>query len=123
MGIAATLDQKEYGAYQATCRLGKFDSMVFGPLTPFLEPDSFLFGQYNTGEPRNRSHVDDPALDDLLVRQRRTADLKSRREVINQIERHLAKQQYLRPGAVPHLCRGLGRRAQELRAEPRLRLR
>jgi len=94
VGIGATLDQKEYGAYQATCRLGKFDSMVFGPLTPFLEPDSFLFGQYFTGEPRNRSHVADPALDDLLVRQRRTADLKSRREVINQIERHLAKQQY-----------------------------
>ena len=46
------------------------------------------------GEPRNRSHVSDPALDDLLVRQRRTTDLKARREVINQIERHLAKQQY-----------------------------
>ena len=42
---------------QASCRLGKFDSMGFGPLTPFLEPDSFLFGQYYTGEPRNRSHV------------------------------------------------------------------
>lgn len=94
VGIGATLDQKEYGAYQATCRLGKFDSMVFGPLTPFLEPDSFLFGQYYTGEPRNRSHVADPALDDLLVRQRRTADVKGRREIINQIERHLAKQQY-----------------------------
>ena len=94
VGIGATLDQKEYGAYQATCRLGKFDSMVFGPLTPFLEPDSFLFGQYYTGEPRNRSHVSDPVLDDVLVRQRRTADPKGRREVINQIERHLAKQQY-----------------------------
>ena len=32
-------------------------------------------------------------LDDLLVRQRRTADVK-RREVINEIQRHLAKQQY-----------------------------
>ena len=68
--IAATLDQKEYGAYQATCRVGKFDSMVYGPLTPFIEPDSFLFGQYYTGEPRNRSHVNDPALDDLLVQER-----------------------------------------------------
>ena len=38
------------------------------PLTPFLEPDSFLFGQYYSAEPRNRSHVSDPALDDLLVR-------------------------------------------------------
>ncbi len=94
IGIDAKLDQKEYGAYQATCRVGKFESMVFGPLTPFLEPDSVLFGQYYTGEPRNRSHVADPALDDLLVRQLRTADVKARREVINQIERHVAKQQY-----------------------------
>ena len=68
--------------------------MVYGPLTPFVEPDSFLFGQYYTGEPRNRSHVNDPALDDLLVRQRRSSDPKARREVLNQIERHLAKQQY-----------------------------
>jgi peptide/nickel transport system substrate-binding protein len=94
VGIEAKLDQKEYGAYQASCRVGKFDSMVFGPLTPFLEPDSFLFGQYYTGEPRNRSHVSDPALDDLLVRQRRTGDPKARHDVLNQIERHLAKQQY-----------------------------
>ncbi len=94
VGIDAKLDQKEYGAYQATCRLGKFDTLAFGPLTPFLEPDSFLFGQYYTGEPRNRSHVTDPVLDDLLVRQRRTADIKQRREVIHNIQRHLAKQQY-----------------------------
>jgi ABC-type transport system substrate-binding protein len=86
VGIDAKLDQKEYGAYQASCRLDKFDSMGFGPLTPFLEPDSFLFGQYYTGEPRNRSHVNDAVLDDLLVRQRR--------EVIHQVQRHLAKQQY-----------------------------
>jgi peptide/nickel transport system substrate-binding protein len=94
VGIDAKLDQKEYGAYQASCRLGKFDSMGFGPLTPFLEPDSFLFGQYYTGEPRNRSHVNDAVLDDLLVRQRRTADVKQRRDVIHQVQRHLAKQQY-----------------------------
>ena len=94
VGIDARLDQKEYGAYQATCRLGKFNSMVFGPLTPFLEPDNFLFGQYYTGEPRNRSHVKDPALDDLLVRQRRAMDVKARRDVVHDIQRHLAPQQY-----------------------------
>jgi peptide/nickel transport system substrate-binding protein len=94
VGIDAKLDQKEYGAYQATCRLGKYDSLTFGPLTPFLDADNFLFGQYYTGEPRNRSHVKDPALDDLLVRQRRAMDVKARREVINDIQRHLAKQQY-----------------------------
>ena len=33
-------------------------------------------------------------LDDLLVRQRRTADVKRQREVIHGIQRYLAKQQY-----------------------------
>jgi peptide/nickel transport system substrate-binding protein len=94
VGIDARLDQKEYGAYQAACRFGKYETMVFGPLTPFLEPDSFLFGQYYTGEPRNRSHVNDPVLDDLLVKQRRSVEVKARRDVIHQIQRHLARQQY-----------------------------
>ena len=94
VGIDAKLDQREYGAYQATCRVGNFPSLGFGPLTPFLEPDNFLFGQYYTGEIRNRSHVKDPVLDDLLVRQRRALDVSKRREVIHEIQRHLAKQQY-----------------------------
>jgi hypothetical protein len=38
--------------------------------------------------------VNDAVLDDLLVRQRRTADVAKRRGVIHQIQRHLAKQQY-----------------------------
>jgi peptide/nickel transport system substrate-binding protein len=94
VGIDAKVDQKEYGAYQATCRIGKFDSLTFGPLTPFLEPDNFLYGQYYTGEPRNRSHVNDLVLDDLLVRQRRTSEVKERRDILYQIQRHLARQQY-----------------------------
>ena len=94
VGIDAKLDQRNTAPIRRPVGLGKFDSMVFGPLTPFVEPDSFLFGQYYTGEPRNRSHVNDPVLDDLLVRQRRTADVKARRDVIHQIQRHLARQQY-----------------------------
>jgi peptide/nickel transport system substrate-binding protein len=94
VGIDAKLDQKEYGAYISTCFYGKFDSMTFGPQTPFLEPDNFLFGQYYPGELKNQSHINDPVVADLLVRQRRTVDPAKRREVIFDIQRHLAKQQY-----------------------------
>jgi peptide/nickel transport system substrate-binding protein len=94
VGIDARLDQKEYGAYIATCFYGKFDSMAFGPQTPYLEPDNFLFGQYYPGELKNQSHINDPVVADLLVRQRRTFDLAKRREVIHEIQRHLARQQY-----------------------------
>jgi peptide/nickel transport system substrate-binding protein len=94
VGIDAKLDQKEYGAYVATCRLGKYESMGFGPAAPFLEPDNALFGAHAPGEPRNRSHVTDPVLTDLIARQRRTSDGQKRRELIHEIQRHLARQQY-----------------------------
>jgi peptide/nickel transport system substrate-binding protein len=94
VGINARLDQKEYGAYVSTCFYGKFDSTAFGPQTPFLEPDNFLFGQYYPGELKNQSHINDPVVADLLIRQRRTFDVAKRREVIHEIQRYLAKQQY-----------------------------
>lgn len=94
VGIDAKLDQKEYGAYIATCFNGNFPSMTYGPQTPFLEPDNFLFAQYYPGEPKNQSHINDPAVADLLVRQRRTFEVAKRREVIHEIQRYLAKQQY-----------------------------
>jgi peptide/nickel transport system substrate-binding protein len=94
VGINATLDTKEYGAYITSCFYGNFPSMTYGPQTPFLDPDSFLYGQYYPGEPRNQSHINDPVLADMLVRQRRTFDVPKRKELIAEIQRHLAKQQY-----------------------------
>jgi len=40
VGIDAKLNTLEYGAYIARILSGKHDSMVFGPYTPFLEPDA-----------------------------------------------------------------------------------
>jgi len=94
VGIDARLDQKEYGAYASTCLVGKFDSMAYGPQTPFLDPDNFLYGQYYPGEPKNQSHVNDPVLTDLLLRQRRTFDVAQRRQIIYDLQRYLANQQY-----------------------------
>ena len=68
--------------------------MTYGPQTGFLEPDNFLFGQYYPGELKNQSHINDPVVADMLVRQRRTTDVAKRREIIFDIQRHLAKQQY-----------------------------
>ena len=94
VGIEAKIDQKEYGAYISTCFYGKFEAMTFGPQTGFLEPDNFLFGQYYPEELKNQSHINDPVVADMLVRQRRTFDVAKRRELIYDIQRHLARQQY-----------------------------
>jgi len=94
VGIEVKLNTKEYGAYISTTFYGKYDSMAYGPQTPFLEPDNFLYGQYYPGELKNQGHINDPVLADMLVQQRRTLDLSKRKQVIHDIQRHLAKQQY-----------------------------
>jgi peptide/nickel transport system substrate-binding protein len=94
VGIDARLAQKDYNAYISSTFLGKYESMAFGPQTPFLDPDNFIYGPHMPGEPKNQSHVNDPVVADLLVRQRRTMDAAKRREIIHEIQRHLAKQQY-----------------------------
>ena len=94
VGIDAKPIQQEYGAYISTTFYGKYESMAFGPQTPFLDPDNYLFGPYMPGELKNQSHVNDPVLGDMLIRQRRTADVAKRREVLHEIQRHAAKQQY-----------------------------
>ena len=94
IGITTKLDQREYGAFIASCYFGKFDSMTFGPQTPFLDPDNFLFGMHYPGEAKNQSHVDDPIVTDMLIRQRRIFDVAKRREVIHDLQRYLARQQY-----------------------------
>ena len=94
VGIDAKLVTKEYGAYISTTFYGKFDTLAFGPQTGFQEPDNHLFGQYYPGELKNQSHINDPVVADMLIRQRRTPDVAKRREVVFDIQRHLAKQQY-----------------------------
>src|SRR6267143_1243832 len=94
VGIDAKLDQREYGSFISSCYFGKFDSMTYGPQTPYLEPDSFDFGMYYPGEQKNQSHVDDPVVTDFLIRQRRVADPVKRREVLHDLQRYLARQQY-----------------------------
>jgi ABC-type transport system substrate-binding protein len=49
---------------------------------------------YYPGEPKNQSHINDPIVADLLVRQRRTHDVAKRKELIFGIQRDLAKQRY-----------------------------
>jgi peptide/nickel transport system substrate-binding protein len=94
IGIDVKLVTKEYGAYIASTFYGKYEAMAFGPQTPFLEPDNFLFGQYYPGETKNHGHINDPVVADMLIRQRRTMDPAKRREVVHEIQRYLAKQQY-----------------------------
>src|SRR5262249_57729358 len=100
VGIDARLNQKEYGAYVSTSVLGKYEGMIYGPSTPFLDPDSFLATAFLPDSPRNILKVNDPPLTDLILRQRRVVDLGKRRDLLHEIHRHLAPQMY-RPETYP----------------------
>jgi peptide/nickel transport system substrate-binding protein len=94
MGIEAELKLQEYGAYMATTFLGKFEGMAMGPVSIAWEPDSVLYGMYAPDQPRNSSHINDPKLTAMLKEQRRTKDLEARKQIIFDIQRYAAEQQY-----------------------------
>jgi peptide/nickel transport system substrate-binding protein len=94
VGIEAEMKIQEYGAYMATTFLGKFEGLALGPLSITWEPDRVLYGMYAPEQPRNSGHVNDPTLTAMLKAQRRTQDLEARRQLIFDIQRHVAAQQY-----------------------------
>ena len=94
VGIEAELKMQEYGAYQATTGQGKFDGMAMGPYAVGWEPDSSLYGPYTPDQARNRGHVNDPKLAAMVKEQRLTRDLEARKQIIFDIQRYAAEQQY-----------------------------
>jgi peptide/nickel transport system substrate-binding protein len=95
VGIEVKLNQKEYGAFISSTAVGNYEGIYFGPATPFLDPDSYLYTNYYPGHPRNIARINDPALTEMLVRQRRLREPARRRAIIHDIQRLIAGQQYL----------------------------
>jgi peptide/nickel transport system substrate-binding protein len=94
VGIEAELKIQEYGAYMATTFLGKFEGMAMGPISIAWEPDSVLYGLYAPNQPRNSGRVNDPQITAMLQEQRRTKDLQARKQIIFDVQRRAAEQQY-----------------------------
>ena len=94
IGVTVELKPEEYGKYISTTYLGKFEKMAIGPFTPSTEVDDFLYGMHFPEQPHNRSHVADAELNKMLVAQRREMDPKKRKQIIDDIQRHLADKAY-----------------------------
>ena len=93
-GIDAELKLKEYGAYIATTIYGKFDKMAFGLRGAWIDPDAYLYRTFVPGQPLNAAGVDDPKLTEMIKQQRRITDPTKRRDLIWDIQRHIAQQAY-----------------------------
>jgi peptide/nickel transport system substrate-binding protein len=94
VGIKVELKPQEYGDYISTTYLGKFEKLAMGPITPFLDVDDWLYGVFYPGQPNNRGHVNDPALHDMLIAQRRELDPEKRKRLVHDIQRYLADKAY-----------------------------
>jgi len=94
VGIEAELKIQEFGAWTATTFVGQFEGLAIGPLSIAWEPDSVLYSLYAPDQPRNSGHVNDPRLTAMLKEQRRTKDLEARKQLIFDIQRYAAVQQY-----------------------------
>jgi len=95
VGISAELKPEEYGKFSTTTALGKFEKMAMGPFgAGETEVDTFLYENFFSTSPRNRSRVADPELDRMLLAQRREMDPARRREIVFEIQRYLADKAY-----------------------------
>ena len=95
VGFAVDLRAEELGKYQSTTSLGKFEKMAMGPFgAGETEVDAFLYENFFSSSPRNRSRVTDAELDRLLLAQRREMDPGRRRELVHDIQRYLADKAY-----------------------------
>ncbi len=94
VGIETELKIEEYGAYMATTAQGKFEGMGFGPISNAWEPDSVLYGLFAPDQPRNSGHVNDSKITAMLKEQRRTKDREARKQIIFDMQRYIAEQQY-----------------------------
>jgi peptide/nickel transport system substrate-binding protein len=94
VGIEAELKIQEHGAYTATTVQGKFEGLVRGPIGTTWEPDGRLYRAYASDSSRNIGHVNDATLTAMLKEQRRTKNLEARKQLIYDIQRYVAEQQY-----------------------------
>jgi peptide/nickel transport system substrate-binding protein len=93
-GIEAELKSKEFAAFMSTTIFGKFDKMAHSLRGGTPVPDITLYAAHIPGQPLNSSGVDDPKLTEMIRLQRRTYNVSKRREIVYDIQRHLAEQVY-----------------------------
>jgi peptide/nickel transport system substrate-binding protein len=95
VGIEAELKIQEHGAYMSSTMQGKFEGLVRTPFGIAWQPDASLYRAYAVDSSWNIAHVNDPKLTAMLKEERRTQDLEARRQLIFDIQRYAAEQQYI----------------------------
>ena len=93
-GVEGELKLKEMGAFIASSIFGRFEKMMITIRGGQLFPDTYLAALHLPGQLLNSAGVNDPKLNELIRRQRRTFDVTRRRAILYDIQRYLAEQAY-----------------------------
>jgi peptide/nickel transport system substrate-binding protein len=93
-GLDTELRLKEYGAYISSTIYGKFEKMTFGLRGAWLDPDAYLYRAFMPGQPLNSAGVNDGRLVEMIKLQRRTVEPSKRRDLVWDIQRHVAHHAY-----------------------------
>jgi peptide/nickel transport system substrate-binding protein len=96
-----TIDyQREYVGGGKGIRYGSAppDAMVYGLTSGFDEPDEVLFNYFHSKSALRNTSINDPALDQLIDKERTTLDDSQRQKSVLDIQRYLADKAYLVAG-------------------------
>ena len=96
IGIDLTYKIQDYAAWVATTNVGKQEGMAFGYAPSDTDPDGWLasYLPYDESGGKNRSHVDDPELQEMVHAQKTALTPEERIEILHDIQRYTACQQY-----------------------------
>jgi peptide/nickel transport system substrate-binding protein len=93
-GVEADLKLKEMGAFISSAIFGRFEKVMLTIRGGPLFPDTYLASLHLPGQLLNSAGVNDPRLTDMIRLQRRTFDVRRRREIVHDIQRYLSERAY-----------------------------
>ncbi len=92
IGITADINVQEFGAYINSAYAGETDIYIMGWSSASPDPDIVLYSVFhskNKGEGGNCSYLDDPKVDELVERGRRTFDTTERTKIYKELQEYL----------------------------------
>ncbi|MGI8552435.1 MAG: ABC transporter substrate-binding protein [Dehalococcoidia bacterium] len=87
IGVQTTINApQDLATWQKPYYSGTYNAFAgTGLIGPGWDPDAFAYHALYSKSPRNYFHVDDPAIDELVVKQRQTLDRTARQQILKQI--------------------------------------
>ncbi|MPZ98603.1 MAG: hypothetical protein GEU80_04540 [Dehalococcoidia bacterium] len=91
VGVKLETNLKEYGDWLATGHAGIYEDFAFGPMTPQLSIDAWVWGLFHSSSGVNKSHLVDPRIDELVDATRTLYDVEERKAAVAEASKYIAE--------------------------------